>query len=171
MKSSRLVAGAAIAAGVLLLQSPAFSQFDGKTLPGVGCQKIGSEGTLDRWFGTIMNSHDTQTLNLLCPLVAQKTLAPGPEWNMQATAVQVFDRHTSQNVNCTRYSEYVSGSSYFSEDDPGSTSGSSSSVKTINFGAESSIYNHFYVKCSLPPKQSGNFSHLLSVQYLAAGIE
>ncbi|HEU5073808.1 MAG TPA: hypothetical protein VFU02_06540 [Polyangiaceae bacterium] len=171
MKTSRLVAGAAMAAGVLLLQSPAFSQFDGQTIPGVGCTKIGSSGTLASWFGTIMNTHTSSALSLMCPLATPKQLTPGPEWDLYATAVQVFDRHSSQDVSCVRYSEYVSGSSYFSEDDPANTTGSSASVKTINFGAEDPIYNHHYLTCSLPPEQNGSRSHLISVQYLSRGLE
>lgn len=171
MKSSQLVAGVAIAAGVLLLAGPAFSQFDGRAIPGTSCYKLpGSLGTLSTWLGTVMNDSTADPLNVMCPIVTARKLTPGPEWNLYAAQVQVFDRHTGQDVQCTRYSEYVSGSNYFSDADPKNTTGSSSGVKTLTFAETDPIYTHNYVKCSLPPKQNG-VSHILSVQYVSKGVE
>lgn len=169
MKSSRIMAGAAIAAGVSLLQSPAFSQFGGQSMPGVACHKLPSNGVFATWFGTITNSSETDPLSVICPLATPAKLTPGPERSLRATVIQVLDRHTTQNVHCTRVSEYASGSSYLLEDRPRNTTGSSASVKTLTFGAEDPIYDHHYVTCSVPPKQSGNVSHVLSIQHVSAG--
>jgi len=169
MKSSRLLAGAAIATGVSLLQSPAFSQFDGRTIPGVACRELPSSGILETWFGTIMNSSETDPLSLLCPLATPTNPTREPHRDSRAAVVQVLDRHTTQNVHCTRFSEYVSGSSYLLEDDPKNTTGFSASVKTLSFVADDPIYDRRYLICSVPPKQGGNVSHLLSVRYVSVG--
>lgn len=165
MKSSKLVAGAAIAVGVLFLQSPAFSQFDGQTIPGVACHRV-SGGTLTRYFGTILNEHDTSALNVMCPLATQKNLTPGPEVNLYAVVAQVTDRHTTQSTQCSRFSEYMNGTSYFSDSDSVSSTGSNGSLQSLYFHETDPVYNHHYVTCSVPPRQTGNASHVISVQYV-----
>ncbi len=169
MKLLSLAAGAAIAVGVSSLQSSAYSQIDGRSIPGVACHPLPSAGVFGTWFGTIVNSSETDPLRVMCPLTTPDKLTLGPEWSLHVALVQVFDRHTTQNVHCTRFSEYVSGSSYLLEDHPKHTTGASASVQSLSFGAEDPIYDHHYVTCSVPPKQNGNVSHLVSVRYVYSG--
>lgn len=168
MKLTKLAAGSALAFGVLFLQSPAFSQFDGKTIPGAACDRV-SGGTYEQWFGTVLNSSTTSELILTCPLVKMKKLTPGAEWHNETTNVQVIDRNTTLNVSCTRRSEYYSGSSLFLDEDTAATSGSSSNLANLTFLETDAVYDYDYVQCTIPRSQSGNRSHLVGVRYLDLG--
>lgn len=173
MKSTQLAAGAAVALGVVFAQSPAFSQdefnyYDGRTIPGVACSRL-SGGTYGTWYGTVMNQSESTSMTVMCPLVKRKTLTPGYDWHNFVTRVQVYDRHTSDNVSCTRRSEYVSGSSLFFEEASANTTGSSSSVKTLDFYETGEVNFYDYVQCTLPAKQSGNLSHVIGISYVSVG--
>jgi len=169
MKSSKLVAGAAIAAGVLLLAGPAFSQFDGKTIPGAACSKVGSGGSYDQWYGSVSNASTASDLLLTCPLVKNKKLTPGATWHNETTQVQVLDRNSTYDVECTRRSEYYSGSSIFLDEDSADTNGSSANLFTLTFSETDAVYDYDYVQCSIPRMQGTARSHLLGVKYLGLG--
>jgi hypothetical protein len=172
MKTSRLVAAAAaaMAFGVMF---PAFSQgiyFDGKVVPGVECYRT-SGGTLSTYLGTLMNSHTSSSLNLMCPLLKSKKLTAGPEWQLGMVQVSVHDRHPDMNASCKRYSEYISGSNAFFDDDVAGTEGIDNEATLLGFDMTDPIYDYDYVKCTLPPRYDGNHSHLLYVAYRSVGAD
>lgn len=168
MQLTKLAAGAASVLGVLFVQSPALSQYDGKTIPGVACQRV-SGGTYATFSGTVYNSSTTSELNLICPLVKTKTLSPGPDWYLYQAQAEVSDRNTTYNVTCKRTSQYISGSTIYTDVEQASTSGTSPNPQFLSSFGSDSVYYYDYVECSLPRAQNGNFSHLNGIAYLSIG--
>lgn len=128
---------------------------------GVACYKLSSSGTFWPYFGTIGNSHSTQTLTVLCPLSFDD-----PNGS-PAVDIEVFDRNPSSNISCTVKWEKTNGSAINTLETTDVSSGSGSSVQVLNFGNvgfTSTNDDYIYATCDIPPVSGGNVSHVAVIK-------
>lgn len=114
------------------------------------CQKSGSSGTLTRYFqGTVGNSHSSQDLRLLCPMVrvaAQDTTG--------VAKVHVIDKNRDEGIKCSFYNQRSYGHTW-SWSGWVTTKGSGpTNYRTFSWGPNSSqdkFEGFHHVHCILPP--------------------
>jgi len=128
-----------------------------KLYPGVQCHRT-SGGIYATFGGTIYNNHSTDTMSVICPLLADAL--PG----FSTTIMWAFDRHPSQNVACNIFSESYDATGVHNVFTPLSTTGSGLGVQTPFNTTGQTTGNFIYASCAIPPLSAGEASHLAGLQ-------
>ena len=152
MISKKTITRLAIFAGLGLVTSTSFA-VDDKRYPGADCRQI-SGGIYNFFGGTVFNSSTTSALGLMCPFVKDSA-------GVTSGSVTVYDRHPSQDISCTIFSELNNASGNFFTSAAVTSSGFGSAPQVLGFGALPNN-EYYYATCTLPPSSAGNVSHLAS---------
>lgn len=145
---------------VMLALAPAALGADGKELSGAACQQDSlSSGDIEHPnTGTVWNDSSSYAGGVDCPMVRDNLAAGGLTLN---STVYIIDENDGDEISCTLYLCNRAG-----------TSCSSSSVSSGDAytGAKGMAFSPlttgesrwFYLHCSLPPKDGGNRSEVVS---------
>jgi hypothetical protein len=153
MNHRLLIAKGALFLGLVLASANADAA-DDKLYPGITCRHSGNlSGTFGTFLGTVDNLSSTSAMAVLCPFVRDAS-------SIASANIQVFDRHTTQDVSCDIRYEFASGPNVTFFVSSNHSTGFGSDVKTIFCGG---VFggDYYYAQCVVPPAENGNVSHIV----------
>lgn len=156
----RLFAIGTIAAVVLCTSTGiAFAKHNGNV-----CSAVASDVSIvDRDQYGVHNTSTSATATVYCPILKQTS---GDEIGSVLRAM-VYDRNSTSNVSCTFNILDNSGANVTGGSDTKSSSGSQSSYQNLDFsGITASTSGNMVVVCTIPPVQSGSFSHVAEFHWI-----
>ncbi|MEM9487981.1 MAG: hypothetical protein AAGC55_02490 [Myxococcota bacterium] len=135
------------------------AQADIKTYPGSMCVVYSGSGDVYN-FSAIGNNSTTTPLKVDCTAVRDTHNSVKSGW------IKVQDRHSSQAVECSMASIYVSGSGFYGwTSSIRASGGNSANWQTLSFGSlGANTTSHLYYSCSIPPRTSSGTSFVGTFQ-------
>ena len=106
----------------------------------------------------IYNLSTTNTATVECPVIT--TCAPDLNvCRLDSVFVRVYDRSTTANVSCT-LKKLQDGITQSQETKSSVGGGPRAAAQQISFAPNSDSVSIWNMRCTLPPSQSGSFSHI-----------
>ena len=145
---------------VAYIGSPAYAGQDGKIYPGAMCQRHSGSTDYSHSSGVFKNNSTKHTLTVVCPVIKDvmaKHIHDG--W------MKVVDLHKKENFVCSVKSKYRKDNgtwkNYWSGNKYSKDYGTH--TQTLYFGGFGHVSggSHYYVVCTIPPKDKYNGSSYL----------